>query len=213
MGALDGKHIVFITAHEFEDIEVLYPLVRFSEEGAAITITHPPKDMPGHFSPRSYHPDKPITGRFGSTIPFVVLEEGKRWRSVPIYEIDLDEVDAVYLPGGFGPDAVRLHAPSRQLVAAAHRAGKVIAAICHGPQVMISTDFHEGTDIVRGRPVTAYAAVQDDLVNAGGELFDVPAVISGNVVTGRVPDDLPEFCRATIDLIAGRASDGVYELD
>lgn len=212
MGMLDGKHIVFITAHEFEDIEVLVPLIRFSEEGARITVTHPPKDMPGHFSPRSYHPDKPITGRFGTTIPFVVLEEGKRWSAAQVEDLDLDDVDAVYLPGGFGPDAVRLHEPSRRVVAAAHEAGKVIAAICHGPQILISTDLHEGTDLVRGRAVTSYAAVQDDLVNAGGKFVDAPAVVSGNVVTGRVPDDLPEFCRATIDAIAGRAVDGEYEL-
>lgn len=213
MGSLDGKHIVFITAHEFEDIEVLFPLMRFSEEGATVTIAWPPKDMPGHFSPRSYSPDKPITGRFGTTIPFVVLEEGKRWRSAPIEEIALDTVDAVFLPGGFGPDAVRLHEPSRRFLAEAHRAGRTVAAICHGPQIMISTDLHEGTDLVRGREVTAYAAVQDDLKNAGGKFVDAAAVVAGNVVTGRVPDDLPEFCRAVIDAIAGTATDGVYSLD
>jgi protease I len=213
MGSLNGKHIVFITAHEFEDIEVLFPLMRFSEAGASVTIAWPPKDMPGHFSPRSYSPDKPITGRFGTTIPFVVLEEGKRWRSAPVEEIAMDTVDAVFLPGGFGPDAVRLHEPSRRFVATAHRAGRVVAAICHGPQVMISTDLHEGTDLVRGREVTAYAAVQDDLKNAGGKFVDAAAVIAGNVVTGRVPDDLPEFCRAVIDAIAGTATDGVYSLD
>lgn len=202
MGALEGSSILFITAHEFEDVEVLYPLLRFSEEGAAITITYPPKDMPGHFSPRSYSPDKPITGRFGTSIPFVVLEEGKRWRQAPAEDIDIAAFDAVFLPGGFGPDAVRLHAPSRRLVAEAHRAGKVIASICHGPQVMISTDLHEGTDLIRGRRCTAYAAVQDDLKNAGGIFVDEPAVVDGNVVTGRVPDDLPEFCRAAIELIA-----------
>jgi protease I len=212
MGSLLGKHIVIVTAHEFEDVEVLYPLLRFSEEGAAITIVHPPKDMPGHFSPRSYTPDKPITGRFGSTIPFVVLEEGKRWRLSSFDELDLDAVDAVFLPGGFGPDAVRLHEPSRRLVADAHRAGKVVAAICHGPLVLISTDMHEGTDLVRDREVTAYAACQDDLRNAGGRFVDAAAVVSGNVVTGRVPDDLPEFCRAVIGRLAAEVGDGVYEL-
>jgi protease I len=202
MGLLHGKHIVFVTAHEFEDVEVLFPLLRFSEEGATISITYPPKDMPGHFSPRSYSPGKPITGRFGTTIPFVVLEEDNRWRTVDLADLDVAAIDAVFLPGGFGPDAVRLHQPSRQLVAEAHRLGKVVAAICHGPQVMISTDLHEGTDLVKGREVTCYAAVQDDLINAGGRFVDSPAVVAGNVVTGRVPDDLPEFCRAVIDTIA-----------
>jgi protease I len=201
MGLLQGKHIVFITAHEFEDVEVLFPLLRFSEEGATVSIAHPPLDMPGHFSPRSYSPTKPITGRFGTTIPFVVLEEGKRWRTVELSDVDAAAVDAVFLPGGFGPDAVRLHQPSRQFVADAHRHGKVVAAICHGPQVMISTDLHEGTDLVKGREVTCYAAVQDDLVNAGGRFIDAPAVVAGTVVTGRVPDDLPEFCRAVINTI------------
>ena len=67
---------------------------------------------------------------------------------------------------------------------------------------VISTDLHEGTDLIRGRRCTAYAAVQDDLKNAGGIFVDEPAVVDGNVVTGRVPDDLPEFCKATIEVIA-----------
>jgi protease I len=79
-------------------------------------------------------------------------------------------------------------------------------------QVVIFTDLHEGTDLVRGRQVTAYATVQDDLKIAGGQFVDAPAVVAGNVVTGQVPDDLPEFCRALIDTMTGVAVTGAYSL-
>lgn len=80
MGKLRGKKILLLTAHGFEDIEVLYPVLRLSEEGAEVTVATLRKDAPGHFSPRPDHPDKPITGRFGSTIPFVVVESAAvRW--------------------------------------------------------------------------------------------------------------------------------------
>jgi protease I len=86
MARLDGKRIAIVTAHEFEDVEVLYPVLRLSEEGAAITVATLPKNAFAHFHARSYHSDKPITGRFGSTVPFVALEEGKRWRHLEIPE-------------------------------------------------------------------------------------------------------------------------------
>jgi protease I len=80
----------------------------------------------------------------------------------------------------------------------AYMKGKIIAAICHGPQVLISAG------LVTGKVVTSYAAVWDDLRNAGAKLLDVPAVIDGRIVTGRVPDDLPEFVRAIIEALTGK---------
>jgi protease I len=215
MGDLSGKRIVLVTGHEFEDIELLVPVVRFSEEGADVTVATLPKGALGgaHFSPRFYDPDKPITGRFGSTIPFVVLQEGLRWHHKEIPDLAIEDYDAVVVPGGFAPDYLRLDETTRAFIAGMYRAGKLVAAICHGPQVLISVDANEGTDLVNGRDVTCYAAVRDDIRNAGGNFLEVPAVVSGNVVTGRCPDDLPDFCRAIIDYLRGQVTDGVYQLD
>jgi protease I len=214
VGRLSGKRIAILTGQEFEDIELLVPVVRFSEEGASVTVATLPKDAVGgaHFSTRHYDPNKPITGRFGSTIPFVVLEEGKRWNHVEIPELSVDDYDAVVVPGGFAPDYLRLDETTRGFIAEMYRAGKLVTAICHGPQVLISVDANEGTDIVRGRDVTCYASVRDDIRNAGANALEAPCVVSGNVITGRYPDDLPDFCRAIIDHLLGEVQDGVYEL-
>jgi protease I len=197
--------MAIVVAHEFEDIELLYPTVWLSEEGARVIVATLPQTAPAHFHPRPYFLEKPITGRFGSTVPMLVLEEGKRYTSKAVTDLTLDDFDGLMFPGGFSPDYLRIHQPTLKLTADAHAAGKVVAAICHGPQVLISVDRRFGTDLVRGRRVTGYAAVEDDLRNAGGEYLNVGAVREGNVVTGRCPDDLPEFCREiAAALLAGR---------
>lgn len=209
MGILSGATVAIVVAHEFEDIELLYPIVRLSEEGAKIIVATLPPETAAHFHTRPYIGDlKPTTGRFGTTVPLVVLEEGKRWVGRMVTELSPSDFDAIMFPGGFSPDFLRIHPPTLRLVAEAYRAGKVVAAICHGPQVLISVDLRQGTDLVRGRNVTGYAAVEDDLRNAGGEYLNVGAVRVGNVVTGRCPDDLPEFCREVVQAIVESRSGG-----
>jgi len=190
---LKGKNVVILVAQEFEDIELLYPLVRLSEEGAMITVATLSKDAYAHFHTRPYFPEKPITGRFGSTVPLVVLEEGKRWLHNTIDKLSAKDYDAMLVPGGFCPDYLRINDETLSFVADMYRSGKVVAAICHGPQVLISVDRVKGTDMVRGKKVCSYIAVRDDLQNADGLWEDTPAVTVGNVVTGRCPDDLPDF--------------------
>lgn len=96
----------------------------------------------------------------------------------------------------YSPDALRLHTGTLELVRECHRRGKLLAAICHGPWVLISAG------IMEGKRATGYVAVRDDLVNAGAEFVDVPAVRDGNIITGRVPDDLPEFCQEIIKALS-----------
>ncbi len=200
-GKLKGKRIAVLTAHEFEDIEVMYTLLQLSQAGAAVVVGTLPQAALGHFHGRPAWPQKPITGRFGHTIPFDVLGEGNRYTVESIWEMDAEAFDAVVFPGGLAPDFLRIDDKTLEFAAAIHRAGKVVAAICHGPQVLISLDRQKDTDTVAGRNVTAYCAVTDDLLNAGAVYHDVPALIDGNVVTGRVPDDLPEFCDAIIEAL------------
>lgn len=190
---LKDKRVAILAAHEFEDIELLYPLLRLSEEGAMITVATLPKDAYAHFHTRPYFQDKPITGRFGTTVPLIVLEEGKRWEHETIDNLKAEDYDAMIVPGGFCPDYLRIDDQALSFTAEMYRSGKIVAAICHGPQLLISVDKVKGTDMVKGKPVCSYVAVRDDLQNAGGLWEDVPVVVAGNVVTGRCPDDLPEF--------------------
>jgi len=188
---LKGKRVAIIAANEFEDIELLYPLLRLSEEGAEVAVA--PIMRGSHPRPVA---QKPVTGRYGTPIPFGFLREGERHVIVKLDEIDPKEFDALIIPGGFSPDRLRVIPEVLKLVKEFHKRGKLIAAICHGPQVLISAG------IVKDRRMTCYEAVKDDLVNAGAIYVDEPAVKDGNIITARVPDDLPEFCKLIIDSLS-----------
>jgi protease I len=191
-GKLCGKKVAIIVAHEFEDVELLFPLLRLSEEGAEIVVVPVREGL----HPRPHIEGKPVTGRFGHTVPIPVMAEGNRYSVSSIEELSADDVDCILFPGGYSPDALRLHQGTLDLVRECHRRGKLLAAICHGPWVLISAG------IIKGKQATGYVAVRDDLVNAGAEFVDVPAVRDGNIITGRVPDDLPEFCQEIITALS-----------
>jgi protease I len=191
-GPLADKQVVIIVAHEFEDIELLYPVLRLSHQGAEIVVVPVSEGL----HPRPYVEGKPVTGRFGHPVPIPVMAEGYRYRVNSFEELNVAEIDCLIFPGGYSPDALRLHARTLELVRECHHRGKLLAAICHGPWVLISAG------IMRGKQATGYAAVRDDLVNAGAEFVDVPAVRDGNIITGRVPDDLPEFCEEIIQALS-----------
>ncbi|MGA9349426.1 MAG: type 1 glutamine amidotransferase domain-containing protein [Anaerolineae bacterium] len=191
-GKLSGKKVAIIVAHEFEDVELLFPLLRLSEEGAEIVVVPVREGL----HPRPYVEGKPVTGRFGHTVPIPVMAEGNRYSVGSVEELSADDVDCILFPGGYSPDALRLHEGTLDLVRECHQRGKLLAAICHGPWVLISAG------IMEGKQATGYVAVRDDLVNAGAEFVDVPAVRDGNIITGRVPDDLPEFCQEIIKALS-----------
>jgi protease I len=191
-GQLTGKKVVIIVAQEFEDIELLYPVLRLNEEGAEIVVV--PVNEGLH--PRPYIEGKPVTGRFGHPVPIPVMAEGNRYRVSSIEELNAVEIDCLLFPGGYSPDALRLHTETLELVRECHRRGKLLTAICHGPWVLISAG------VMEGKQATGYVAVRDDLVNARAEFVDVPAVRDGNIITGRVPDDLPEFCQEIIKALS-----------
>ena len=188
---LKGKRVAIIAANEFEDIELLYPLLRLSEEGAEVAVV--PIMRGSHPRPVA---EKPVTGRYGTPIPFGFLREGERHVIAKLDELDPKRFDALIIPGGFSPDRLRVIPEVLRLVREFHEEGRLIAAICHGPQVLISAG------IVKDRRMTCYAAVKDDLINAGAIYVDEPAVRDGNIITARVPDDLPEFCRLIIDSLS-----------
>ncbi|MBI4283784.1 MAG: type 1 glutamine amidotransferase, partial [Chloroflexi bacterium] len=123
--------------------------------------------------------------------------QGKRgWDRVTVDttvdRIKAAEFDAIVIPGGYAPERMRLCQPMIDLVREANAQGKIIAAVCHGPQMLISAD------IVRGRRMTSWPSVLIDLQNAGAIWVDEPVVRDGNIITARKPSDLPKFNKTII---------------
>ena len=193
MGSLKGKTVAILVANEFEDLEVYYPLLRLSEEGAKIILGTVHLGV----SPRPYIPGKPITGRYGLPAPPPFLKEGYRYVTKPMAELQLAEVDAVVIPGGFAPDVLRRDPAAVEFVRAAVAAKKPVAAICHGPWLLYTAD------VVRDVRTTAYSSLKSDAIQAGAQWVDAPAVQDGPIITSRDVDDLPDFCLAIIAALQG----------
>jgi protease I len=173
--SLKGKIVAILAEQDFEDSELMEPLKAMKEAGAQVFVV-------GSGSQPSYR--------------------GKRGKATIKVDIDADKVraedfDAIIIPGGYAPDKMRLHQPMIDLVKRAHDLGKVVAAICHGPQLLISAD------IVRGRRVTSWPSVAIDLKNAGANWVDEPIVRDGNLITSRKPSDLLVFNRVIIQALGG----------
>ena len=188
MGTLKGKTVAILVANEFEDMEVFYPLLRLSEEGAGIILGMVNLGV----APRPYFPGKPVTGRYGLTVPPPFHKEGYRYVTKPMAELRLEDVDAVVIPGGFAPDVLRRDPAAVEFVRAAVAAKKPVAAICHGPWLLFTAD------VVRGVRMTAYASLKADALHAGAQWVDAPVVRDGPIITSRDVDDLPDFCQAII---------------
>ncbi|MEO7177491.1 MAG: type 1 glutamine amidotransferase domain-containing protein, partial [Allosphingosinicella sp.] len=113
-----------------------------------------------------------------------------------IEEVEAGDYDALVLPGGTkNPDKLRMNEAVVATIRAFADAGKPIAAICHGPWLLIEAD------VIRGRRVTGWPSIRTDLRNAGGEVVDEEAVTDGNIVTSRKPEDIPAFTEALIALV------------
>ena len=172
--SLEGKRVAILTENYYQELEFWYPLLRLREEGAEVRIV-------GSGSAKTY------TGKYGYPVTVDATAD----------EVSADDFDAIVIPGGYAPDLLRRHESVLRLVREAFEKGKVVAAICHAGWVLISTG------IVKGHKVTGFYAIKDDLVNAGATYLDQEVVVDGNLITSRVPDDLPAFCRAIIAALEG----------
>jgi protease I len=170
---LKGKKIIFLAENLYQDLELWVPYYRLKEEGADVTVV-------GSGSSRTF------TGKYG--YPIEVDQEAK--------EIDMSKYDGVVIPGGYAPDVMRRYPEMVKIVREASQMGKVIAAICHAGWMLVSAG------ILKGKKVTGFIAIKDDLVNAGARYVDEEVVRDGNLITSRKPDDLPAFCREMIGALA-----------
>jgi protease I len=170
---LTGKRVAILAEDDFEDPELTEPLRAMKDAGARVLIV-------GSGSKESYK------GKRGSASVRVDTTADK---------VKADDFDAIIIPGGYAPDKMRLHPPMVDLVRKAHAAGKIIAAVCHGPQLLISAG------IVKGHRLTSWPSLAIDLKNAGATWVDEPVVRDDNIITSRKPADLPKFNKAIIEAL------------
>ncbi len=119
------------------------------------------------------------------------------------YEIKVDteakkvkDIEGIIIPGGYAPDRLRRYEAVNKLVYNAFRKKKVVAAICHGAWVLVSAK------VLKGKKVTCFKAIKDDVINAGGKYIDKEVVVDSNLITSRKPEDLPAFMKAIIKALS-----------
>ncbi len=127
--------------------------------------------------------------------------KGKKGLAISVdggLELLKEEYDALYIPGGYAPDRLRRYGEILDFVRNMHDAGKPVCSICHGPWVLISAG------VVKGKKVTAYFAIKDDLVNAGAHYTGNPVEVDGNLITGTDPSSMPSLMKKFIDVLKGK---------
>lgn len=159
--------VAFLLADQFEDSEMQVPYEEVKKAGheAVIIGLKSGQTVKGKQGKAEYKTEKAIS------------------------EVQASEFDAVVIPGGSSPEGLREDQSILDFVTEANETGKPIAAICHGPQILISAGLLEG------RTITSYPPLKDDMTNAGAEFRDEEVVVDGNFVTSRTPKDEPAFVR------------------
>ncbi len=167
---MSGKRVAILVEDEFEDLELTGPRDALQAAGATVTLIGPSADA-------SYR------GKRGQAIVTPDLAAGAA---------RMNDFDALVIPGGHAPDRMRMRHAMVDLAHDAVASGKLVAAICHGPQLLISANA------LRGRTLTCWPSIAIDVKNAGGLYVDKPVVEDGNLITSRKPDDVPLFSAAII---------------
>lgn len=176
MANIKGKHIAVLAMDGFEESELTEPVKALRDEGADVRIFSKQRGKIQAFK----HHDKSIT----------VDDDGT------FDELDPGQFDGLLLPGGaLNADALRMEPQAQHFVRTMNEQHKPMAAICHAPWMLASTG------IARGRKLTSFPTIQDDLKNAGANWVDQEVVVDDNLVTSRKPDDIPAFNREFIRLL------------
>ena len=161
--------ILCLVGPEYEDLEVWYPKLRLEEAGFRV--------------PLAGIGDASYKGKHGYPAPV----DGH------VNDYSARDLAGIIAPGGWAPDKLRRDGKVLSLVREVHEAGGLVATICHGPWILISAG------ILRGRTLTSTVGIRDDVVNAGATWVDRPVVVDGNIVSSRVPKDLPAFGLALVE--------------
>jgi protease I len=186
MATLSGKKVAIITEHGFEEVELTSPKQALEKAGAEVHIVSPQKGSVKAWDHDHWSIEVPVD---------VVLEEA-----------NADDYDALVVPGGvLNPDKMRLNKDCVEFAQHFLEIGKPVAAICHGPQLLIETG------LISGRTMTSYPSVKTDLVNAGVNWVDKEVVVDNGLVTSRSPKDLEAFNKKMVEEIKeGKHSPAAY---
>lgn len=169
---LADAQIAVLAENLYQELELWYPLLRLREEGANVVVIAPSADQP-YASKLGY----PVRADFAAG------------------EVSAEDFDAVVIPGGFAPEGIRRNKDLVDLVRNVHDQGGLVAAVCHAGWVLASAG------IAKGRTVTCVSLIKDDVINAGGNYVDEPVVRDGNIITSRLPSDLPVFAREIVNYL------------
>lgn len=172
MTELQGKRVALLAAKNFEDSEAFEPQRFLEEAGATVDVIGVAREE--------------YAGKKGGT-----LRAGRTFD-----ESDPAEYDALVIPGGGAPEQLRIDDRAVRFTREFVASGKPVAAICHGPQLLISAK------VLDGRTVTCVKTIRDDVINAGARYVDEEVTIDGNLITSRTPADLPAFNRALAGALA-----------
>jgi protease I len=179
---MSSARVLFVATDGFEESELFGPREILQRRGVEVQLA----SLTRH----------PIQATFQTIRPDLTVEEAKA-----------EEFDALILPGGVrNPDQLRLHSEVISLIRAFAAQQKPIGAICHGPWLLVEAD------LLRGRTATSWPSIRTDLRNAGANVVDAPAVIDGNIVTSRKPEDVEAFTNAMIELIEPERQNAKHEL-
>jgi protease I len=170
---LSGRSVLILCGDVYEDLELWYPKLRLVEAGARVVVA-------GEQAHTKY------MGKNG--YPCV--------SDAAIADVQSTDFDALVVPGGFMPDKLRRDPQVLKIVRDFFEANKPVAAICHGGWIPISAGIY------RGLRVTGSAGIKDDLINAGARFEDAAVVVDRNSISSRRPDDLPDFCRELVAMLA-----------
>jgi protease I len=161
-----------LVEQQYQEMELWYPLYRLREAGCKVTLVGP---------------------EAGQSYPSKLGYPAKSDQSAR--QVSASDFDVLIIPGGFAPDYLRRHKDMVRLAGDMVEQGKLVAAICHGPSVLCSTQT------LKGRRATSFFAIKDDVSNAGASWSDAEVVRDGNLITSRKPDDLPAFMQAILQAL------------
>jgi protease I len=167
--ASPSKTVGILAESEYQTLEVWYPLLRLREAGHNVIVI-------GSGTSNTY--------RSKDGYPVTVDR--------PAGSVAANDLDALVIPGGWAPDKMRQHPAMVDLVRQVYAAGKPVAAICHAGWMLASAG------ICRGKKLTSFVAIKDDLIAAGANWADEECVVDGNLITSRKPDDLPAFMKTLL---------------